>query len=36
MADVLAWIGAHLETVEPSQPERPNAAAASSQVRQPT
>jgi acylglycerol lipase len=36
MADILAWIGAHLETVVPSRTERPNAAAASSQVRQPT
>jgi acylglycerol lipase len=36
MADIQAWIGAHLETVEPSRRDRPNADAASSQVRQPT
>ena len=36
MADIQAWIDAHLETVARSRRERPNAAAASSQVRQPT
>jgi len=36
MADIQAWIDAHLETVARSRRERPNAAAASSQVRRPT
>ena len=35
MADIQAWIGAHLETVEPSPRERPESTVASSQVRQP-
>jgi acylglycerol lipase len=36
MADIQAWIDAHLKPVERSRHERPNAAAAPSQVRQPT
>ena len=32
MADIQAWIGAHLEMAVPSRTERPNAAASSSQV----
>jgi alpha-beta hydrolase superfamily lysophospholipase len=36
MADIQAWIDAHLEMVAHSGHERPNAATASSQARQPT
>jgi hypothetical protein len=36
MADIQAWIDAHLQTVDRRWRERPNAAAPSSQVRQPT
>ena len=36
MADIQAWIGAHLETVEPRRAERPNAVAAPTPARQPT
>ena len=36
MADIQAWIDAHLETLARSRCERPNAATASSQGRQPT
>jgi hypothetical protein len=36
MADIQAWIDAHLPTVAGSRLERPNAAAAPSQVRQPS